>query len=101
MIGELKCHRIIQNWQGLEKLINGIAEAVNPVSGLIDKNYLSNITTGQATQEETATFLLDINETERKVRDQFIEDCVKDSSSFLDSSKDEKLKFQVHRIKSL
>ena len=101
MTGELKCHRIIQNWQGLEKLINGIAEAVNPVSGLIDKNYLFNITTGQATHEETATFLLDINETERKVRDQFIEDCVKDSSSFLDSSKDEKLKFQAHRIKSL
>ena len=76
---ELKFHRMNQNWQHLEKLINGIAETMNTFSDLIDKNYLSNITTSKAAHEETATFLLYIMEIGRKGRDQFIDDCVKDS----------------------
>ena len=78
---ELKSHRMNQNCQDLE-LINGIAETMNPFSGLIDKNYLFDIATGKAAHEETTTFLLDVMETERKARDQFIDDCVKDSGRF-------------------
>ena len=93
---ELKSHRMNQNWQDLEKLINGIAETMNPFSGLIGKNSLFNIAASKVPHEETATFLLD---------------CMKDSSSFLDPSKDRRLrifppklvdlKFQAHQIKSL
>ena len=79
---ELKSHRMNQNWQDLEKLINAKAETMNPFSGLIDKNYRFNIATGKATQEETATFLLDVMKTGRKAREKFIEDCVEDSGRF-------------------
>ena len=53
---------------------------MNPFSDLIDKNYLFNITTGKAAHKETAAFLLNVKETGRKAQDQYIEDCVKDSS---------------------
>ena len=89
---ELKFQRMNQNWQDLEELINGIAETMNPFSGLIDKNYLSNITTGKAAHEETATFLLYIMKIGRKGRDQFIDDCVKDSSRFSQPIKRQKIK---------
>ena len=89
---ELKFHRMNQNWQHLEKLINGIAETMNTFSDLIDKNYLSNITTSKAAHEETATFLLYIMEIGRKGRDQFIDDCVKDSSRFSQPIKRQKIK---------
>ena len=79
---ELKSHRMNQNCQDLEKLINGITETMNPFLGLIDKNYLFNIATGKAAHEETATLLLDVMETGRKARDQFIENCVKNSGRF-------------------
>ena len=75
---ELKFQRMNQNWQDLEELINGIAETMNPFSGLIDKNYLSNIATGKAAHEKTATFLLYITKIGRKERHQFIDECVKD-----------------------
>ena len=75
---ELKFQRMNQNWQDLEELINGIAETMNPFSGLIDKNYLSNIATGKAAHEKTATFLLYIMKIGRKERHQFIDECVKD-----------------------
>ena len=89
---ELKSHRMNQNCQDLEKLINGITETMNPFLGLIDKNYLFNIATGKAAHEETATFLLDVMETGRKTRDQFIKDCVKDSGRFSRPIKRQKIK---------
>ena len=103
---ELKSHRMNKNCQDLEKLINGIAETMNPFSGLIDKNYLFNIVTGKATQKKTATFLLDIMETGRKTRDQVIEDSVKDSGRFSRSIKRQKIenyatqagRFKVTRV---
>ena len=52
---EPKSHRINQNWQDLEKLINGTAETMNPFKGLIDKNFLFNIVTGKAAHKKTAT----------------------------------------------
>ena len=74
---ELKSHRMNQNWQDLEKLINGIAETMNPFSGLIGKNSLFNIAASKVAHEETATFLLD---------------CMKDSSSFSRPIKRQKIK---------
>ena len=38
---ELKSHRMNQNCQDLEKLINGIAETMNPFSGLSIKIIFS------------------------------------------------------------
>ena len=89
---EVKSHRINQNCQDLEKLINRITETMNPFSGLIDKNDLFNIATGKAAHEETATFLLDVMETGRKTRDLFIKDCVKDSGRFSRPIKRQKIK---------
>ena len=108
---ELKSHRMNHNWEDLEKLTNGVPETMNLFSGLTDENYLFNIATGKAAHEETATFLLDVMETGRKERDQFIEDCVKDSVRFSRLINGQKiknvasqagnLKFQAHQIKSL
>ena len=47
---------------------------------------------GKVSQEETATFLLDVMETGKKVKDQFIEDCVKDSGRFSRPIKRQKIK---------
>ena len=38
---ELKSHRMNQNWQDLEKLINAVAETINPFSGLMTKIIFS------------------------------------------------------------
>ena len=76
----------------------------NPFSGLIVKNYLSSIATGKADHEATAKFLQDIMETGRKERDQFIEDCAKDSSTFsqpIKRQKIEKFATQAGRFKVL
>ena len=89
---ELKSHRMNQDCQDLEKLINGITETMNPFSGLIDKNYLFNIVTAKAAHEETAKCLLDVMETGRKARDQFTEDCVKNSGRFSGPIKQQKIK---------
>ena len=89
---ELKPHRMTQNCQDLEKVINGIAETMNPFSGLIDKNYLFSIATGKAAHEETAKFLLDVMEAGKKARDQFVEDCVKDLDKFSRPIKQQKIK---------
>ena len=105
---ELKFHRMNQNWQHLEKLINGIAETMNTFSDLIDKNYLSNITTSKAAHEETATFLLYIMEIGRKGRVSSLTTVSKIQADFLNPSRDKRLRivspkladltFQAHQI---
>ena len=93
---ELKSHRMNGNFQDLEKLINRITETVNTYSGYLYlyllNTYLFNIATGKAAHRETATILLDAMETGRKARDQFIEDCVKDSGRFSRPIKRQKIK---------
>lgn len=57
---DLQPERIKISERQLEKLLNNIRQNINPFSPGINENYLYNISTGQAANEDIADFLINI-----------------------------------------
>lgn len=55
---------------------------VNPFATDISKDFLFNISTGQAADENVAEFLLNAEKMGDEQRQQFIKECIEDSNRF-------------------
>ena len=77
---ELKPRMTIQNSKDMEKIINAICDTMNPYSTTIEKDHLFNLATGKAADVEIEYFLLEVSEIGRRARDEFIQECINDSS---------------------
>ena len=55
---------------------------MNPFSPDIEKSCLFNITSGKSTNDEVASFLLNVEIIGREAREKFIEECIEDTTRF-------------------
>ena len=67
-----KPNRIMKNTRDLEKILRNIRENMNPFSEEVNKDLPFDIGTGKSSKQETAEFLLNINEIGQKAREAFI-----------------------------
>lgn len=81
-IKELESHRINKDRRCLETIIDTINKNINPFNKQIDENNLFNIVTGRAASDETASFLLNINDLGEKQKNAFIVGCNSNQDRF-------------------
>ena len=62
--------------------MENVKENVNPFATDISKDFLFNISTGQAADENVAEFLLNAEKMGDEQRQQFIKECIEDSNRF-------------------
>ena len=77
-----KPNRIMKNTRDLEKILRNIRENMNPFSEEVNKDLPFDIGTGKSSKQETAEFLLNMNEIGQKAREAFIIQCIKDRIRF-------------------
>ena len=78
----LKSSQISQNSTQVAKLIEMIKLTMNPFSPNIEKSCLFNITSSKSTNDEVASFLLNVEIIGREAREKFIEECIEDTTRF-------------------
>lgn len=66
----------------VNKFTKTVCENINPFDDDINPQELFNLSSGKAASSDVAEFLLNILSNGAKLRDEFIEDCVVDSSRF-------------------
>ena len=64
---------------------------MNPFNEEVNKELLFNIGTGKSSKQETAEFLLNVNKTGQKTRENFIIQCIKDPKRFEERIRGHKL----------
>ena len=87
----LKPHQIRKDNDALGKVIALIEDTINPFEESLNRNHLFNIATGKAASEETANFLLAVEEIGNKSKHLLIEECLEDSARFEKSIKRQKV----------
>lgn len=66
----------------VKKFTRTVCENINPFDDSINPRELFNLSSGRAASPEIAEFLLNITSIGAKLRDEFIEECLVDSSRF-------------------
>ena len=84
---DLQKHKIKNSKIQLNTFIENIRQKVNPFAADLDKQYLFNISTGQAAEEKVADFLLNIEENGGEKCKKFIDECSQDQNKFESSIK--------------
>lgn len=79
---ELQENKIKTNTDLLNNFMTSINKNVNPFSHQLEKADLYNIGTGKATSKNVADFLLNIETTGNKLRENFIAECNADAQRF-------------------
>ena len=85
----LRDSRIKSDNAGLQRLLKGLKELINPFD-LLDKYHLYNLATGKAAAQEAEAFMLNISSIGDEQRNQFIDECTEKSKRF-----EERIKRQV------
>lgn len=91
-IKELDAHRINKDRKCVEIIIETIERNINPFNNQIDESHLFNIVTGCAASDETAAFLLNIDNSGAKQKQDFINACNENHDRFEASMKRNSLK---------
>ena len=87
----LKPHQIRSDNAALCKVISLLEDTINPFEESLDKSNLFNIATGKAASEDTAKFLLTVEEIGNEAKHIFDEKCQKLSTRFEKRIKRQKL----------
>lgn len=88
---DLKESVIKKNAEQRDNLLDHFRTHVNPFSPSLNAEELYNICSGQAVSTEIADFLLNVEETGERQRDQFITECETDATRFERSIRRNKL----------
>ncbi|KAK4873797.1 hypothetical protein RN001_013157 [Aquatica leii] len=79
---DFKSSRITKSTEQLHRFIDGIKRNINPFDDNLDKEYLYNISTGEAVTEHIENFLFNVEEEGNKKREKFILNCITDPNKF-------------------
>lgn len=79
---ELTGHRIAKDTKARNQIINSIKSCLNPFDENINKDYLYNISTGKAANNQVADFLLNSNNVGETLKQNFINECSLDDTRF-------------------
>lgn len=79
---DLERHNIKKNTDLLKAFMDTIKRSINPFDSNLDTGVLYNIATGRAAPDETAAFLLNIEETGTQLREIFISECAESNDRF-------------------
>lgn len=87
----LQKSRIAKDRKTLDAIITGIKNTLNPFDATMDKEILSNITSGRAATPEVATFLLNVKFTGCEQKSNFVSECASNPDRFKQSIKKNKI----------
>lgn len=79
---DLERHNIKKNTDLLKTFMDTIKRNINPFDSNLDTGVFYNIATGRAAPDETAAFLLNIEETGTQLRETFISECAASNDRF-------------------
>ncbi|KYN19746.1 hypothetical protein ALC57_07899 [Trachymyrmex cornetzi] len=88
---DLHKNRIKKSNSHITQFINAINDRINPFASHLREELLYNISNGHAVSNEIANFLINVEETGNRMREEFITECAKDDKRFEQTIKRSKI----------